>query len=383
VIQSHGLADAARGCRALRRAAALAEWVGPSRQVTARRVLRRADVAAACAAIGVTAPERLRSAADVPDLQYPWTAALAVGLLSVEGSRVVPGPAMAGWRSVGDDDVLAGWLRALAGALADTYDESDHADALAIGRLALTVLATDPAPPRAHLYEVTEEALFAADPALCGIFTRGFGLRRPIDVVMELMAAFGAVDGSGGQWCITPLGRWAITEIGTLGSSGVDDAVDGVCQIKVTLRGVRPACWRRILVPADVTLGDLHEVIRIAFAWDDDHLHVFTVGPRQYGDPYFDFEYDEDEITLSIAFARTRKPITYVYDLGAHWEHEIVLEKTVEPDPSVTYPLCVDGRGDAPVEDWNEEAEEPAWITFDQADINARLARLSSGIQRK
>jgi hypothetical protein len=194
------------------------------------------------------------------------------------------------------------------------------------------------------------------------------------------LAAFGAVDGSNGHWRITPLGRWALPQIsaGALGSSGSEGAVEGICQLKVTLRRVRPACWRRILVSTDVTLGDLHEVIRIAFAWDDDHLHVFTVGPRQYGDPSFDFEHDEDEITLSTAFARTRKPITYVYDLGDHWEHEIVLEKSVDPDPSVTYPLCVDGRGDAPVEDWNEEADELAWITFDQADINTRLARLSS-----
>ncbi len=152
MIQSPELADAARRCRALRHAAALAEWVGPSRQVTAKRVLRRADVAAACAAMGVTAPERLRSAADVPDLQYPWTAALAAGLLSIEGSRVVPGPAMAGSRSATDDDVLACWLSALAGALADTYDESDPAEALEIGRLVLTVLATASPPGGTELF---------------------------------------------------------------------------------------------------------------------------------------------------------------------------------------------------------------------------------------
>jgi hypothetical protein len=361
----------------LRHAAALAEWVGPSRQVTAKHVLCRADVAAACAAVGITAPERLRSAADLPDLQYPWTAALALGLLSVDGGRVVPGPALAGWRSATDDDVLAGWLRALADALIDTYDDSDHADALEIGRLVLTVLATDPPPARDDLHWTITDTLFAASPALCGIFTRGSGLRHPVDVAMGLLAAFGAVDGAGGQWRTTPLGRWALPQISTLASSGEADEIEGICQLKVTLQRVRPACWRRLLVPADVTLGDLHEVIRIAFRWDDDHLHMFTVGPRQYGDPGFDFEGDEEEITLSAALARTRKPITYVYDLGDHWEHEIVLEKAVEPDPSGTYPLCIDGRGDAPVEDWCED-DGPAWITFDQVDINSRLTRLNS-----
>ncbi|TQM09667.1 plasmid pRiA4b ORF-3 family protein [Pseudonocardia kunmingensis] len=381
MIRSFEVADAARRCRALSHAEALAEWVGSGRPVTGKRVLRRADVAAACAAVGVTAPERLRSAADLPDLQHPWTAALAAGLLSVEGSRAVPGPARPGWHSAPDGDVLAGWLRGLARVLADAYAEGDDADSLKIGRLLLTVLAADPAPARDDLYLTIVDVLHAADPALVRIFTRG--LRDPMEAVMEQLAAFGTVDPD--QWRITPLGRWALRQIGAhgvslLGSSDAEGAVSGICEIKVTLRNVRPACWRRVLVPAEVTLGDLHEVIRIAFAWDDDHLHVFTVGPRRYGDPYFDFEYDEDAITLSAAFARTRKPITYVYDLGDSWEHEILLEKTVEPDASVTYPLCVDGRGDAPVEDWIED-EEPAWITFDQADINVRLARLSDGAQ--
>jgi hypothetical protein len=129
-----------------------------------------------------------------------------------------------------------------------------------------------------------------------------------------------------------------------------------------------------VLVAASDPLGDLHAVIQITFAWDDDHLHAFTVGRRQYGDPYFDAEYDEDKITVGEVFARGRTSISYVYDFGGSWLHEITLEKMVEPESSVSYPLCVAGRGDAPVEDCGED--EPAWIPFDLADINAQLARL-------
>jgi hypothetical protein len=133
------------------------------------------------------------------------------------------------------------------------------------------------------------------------------------------------------------------------------------------------------LVPASATLGDLHEVIQVAFAWDGDHLHAFTIGRRQYGDPHFDMEYDEDKITLAAAFARARKPISYVYDFGDSWQHEITLEQVVQPDPAATYPVCVDGRGDAPVEDCGED--ESAWIPFDQEGINTRLARLGGGVR--
>jgi hypothetical protein len=76
-------------------------------------------------------------------------------------------------------------------------------------------------------------------------------------------------------------------------------------------------------------------------------------------------------------FGRGRGPISYVYDFGDSWLHDIALEKVVELDPAVSYPTCEAGRGEAPVEDWNEG--EPAWIPFDRADINAQLARLADG----
>lgn len=365
----------------MRGATALAEWVGPHRPVTTKRVLRRADVPAACAAMGVAAPRRLRSAADVPDLHHPWTAAIGAGLLRVEGGRVVPGPALAGWPSATADDVLAGWSRGLAAGLADVYQESDHADAAEIGRSALAVLAADPAPTGGDLLRAIMAHLLATDRTLTWIFNHSGRIVDPVDAVMNPLAAFGAVDRAGGRWRVTPLGRWVLARGFDL--TGAAPAVEGICRLKVTLRYVRPACWRRVLVPSDVTLGDLHEVIRIAFAWDDEHLHLFTVGPRRYGNPFFGCDYDEDAITLSAALARTRTPIRYVYDLGDGWEHEIVLEKTVEPDASLTYPICVDGRGDSPVEDWNEEFDDAAWIPFDLEDINTRLARLgSSGVSR-
>jgi len=91
-------------------------------------------------------------------------------------------------------------------------------------------------------------------------------------------------------------------------------------------------------------------------------------------------EHDEDKITLAAAFARARKPISYVYDFGDSWQHEIALEKAVESDPATAYPVCVDGRGAAPVEDCGED--ESGWIPFDQAEINARLARVAGGVRQ-
>ncbi|GAA0529073.1 plasmid pRiA4b ORF-3 family protein [Saccharopolyspora erythraea] len=376
------LAGSARECPALRDAVVLAGWVDTGRAVTAKGVLRRADVPAAGRALGIELPERVRSAADVPALHWPWTAALGAGLLSIDGGRAVPASALTGWRSANADEVLDLWTRGFAAALTGLFDDDEGSEGLEIGRLALTVLASDPEPTRAELATAISHAILDAGYELYRTFARGFGVRDPAEVTLELLAAFGTVTGTPGRR-ITPLGRWALSVIGTrgvalLGSS--DDAEeDGTYQLKIALQHVRPACWRRVLMSASATLGELHEVIQVAFAWDDDHLHGFTVGRRRYGDPYFDFEYDEHEITLATAFARTRKPITYTYDFGDDWRHEITLEKVVEPAPAATDPICVDGRGDAPVEDCGDD--EAAWIAFDKVGINTRLARLGGGGQ--
>lgn len=125
-----------------------------------------------------------------------------------------------------------------------------------------------------------------------------------------------------------------------------------------------------MLVPAGDDLGELHRVIQAAMRWDDDHLHAFYVGLHRYGDPGFDME-DEYEVTVGEAFARSRKTVRYVYDFGDDWRHEIRLERVLDAEPGVTYPVCVAGAGAVPVEDSRHRT-----IKFDQEDINRRLAGL-------
>jgi hypothetical protein len=38
-----------------------------------------------------------------------------------------------------------------------------------------------------------------------------------------------------------------------------------VYRLKVSLRGISPMIWRRLLVPAGMTLYELHRAIQIAF----------------------------------------------------------------------------------------------------------------------
>ena len=83
---------------------------------------------------------------------------------------------------------------------------------------------------------------------------------------------------------------------------------------------------------------------------------------------------DEEAVRVRDAMA-PGGTIAYTYDLGACWKHEITLEATVPRDHSQDYPVCVEFRGDSPVEYWcEEEPEEPE--PFGLNDINRRLAAL-------
>ena len=479
-------------------AVTLARWIGTGRRpVTAGRVLRKADVAAAGAALGVDVPARLRTMADIRPLHRPWCAAAATGLLQVDGGWVTAGPALEGWPP-DDGDLLAGWLAGLrAVCAAESYPQDE--DSVRLLALALlTVLSEDGAPAAGGLWRAVLEAL----EVLCDRYDKrsweawGAAGRygdawsdQPLAGLVELLAGFGAVAGDPGRPAITPLGRWAaghladglagpadpglpageliaeaarfgdeeqqdhvawgwlagrepvqaareilaaaedmpplrrivavrlvealgddalpawreaasarcvgpfaravlaawddgpepgplVRAVAEFAASGAPRSIDQVAQLKVSLAGFRPPIWRRVLVPATVTLGDLHVMIQVLFGWDGDHLHVFEAGKKQYSDPFVNLEGTGDEETVRVRDAvAPGGTIAYTYDLGACWEHEITLEATVPRDHSQEYPVCVEFRGDSPVEYWSEEEpEEPE--PFGLNEVNRRLAAL-------
>jgi hypothetical protein len=56
-----------------------------------------------------------------------------------------------------------------------------------------------------------------------------------------------------------------------------------IYQLKVTLLGTSPPIWRRLLVPSDLTLAQLHDVLQVAMGWQECHMHEFSVGVDSSG----------------------------------------------------------------------------------------------------
>jgi hypothetical protein len=166
-------------------------------------------------------------------------------------------------------------------------------------------------------------------------------------------------------------------------------------QLKITLQGVRPPVWRRLVVPMSLTLGELHQVFQTAMGWTDSHLHAFDIGGATFGD-LEDLDgsgIDESRARLSRAIGKVSK-FRYEYDFGDGWVHDVAIERT---DGDAAVPRCLAGRRACPPEDCGgpggydhllkvladpaheEHTELAEWVgafdpaAFDVAETNDRL----------
>jgi hypothetical protein len=137
-------------------------------------------------------------------------------------------------------------------------------------------------------------------------------------------------------------------------------AAPNAVQVHVSLDDIKPAIWRRLVVPLDFTLRDLHLVLQAAFGWMNAHLYEFRVGGLRYGDAAVANAdgWEGDSRTFDDAGVRVRdfmrKPGTrfeYVYDFGDEWVHTVVLEKQVAVEPTPKVASLIAGARARPPED--------------------------------
>jgi hypothetical protein len=254
------------------------------------------------------------------------------------------------WREIAGDD--ARWPHA-----------ARHA------RVFLFSMGQGPEPARADWQWVGTEAAAAAlyeagpDEALCCIWDT-------IDGDDDIAKRLAGVRASG-----HPEAEYVASSVEAFAASGAPLTIRQGVQLKVALKDATPPVWRSVQLPLTATLGDLHAAIQVLFGWDGDHLHVFHAGGVRYSDPLYELEETEDEedARLRDVFPPGGPKITYVYDFGADWVHEITRQKVITLEPSQDYPVCVAFGGDSPVEyPSGDEPEEPE--PFDQAAVNTALA---------
>jgi hypothetical protein len=133
--------------------------------------------------------------------------------------------------------------------------------------------------------------------------------------------------------------------------------LDWVWQLRIELLDTQPLVWRRVLVPADITLPKLDRVIQTALGWTNSHLHEFVINGTHYAvlDPDWvdDLPHvDERRVVLHEALGMDTRCFDYVYDFGDDWHHLVLVENRYPERPKSALPLqCIGGENACPPED--------------------------------
>lgn len=128
-----------------------------------------------------------------------------------------------------------------------------------------------------------------------------------------------------------------------------------ILQAKVTLRGVEPPIWRRVVVPSNMPLHEFAWALIRAMGWNGSHLHMYDVAGTKYGSISPDWEslgeLDEESFRIDDVLPAVGSELRFDYDFGDGWEHDVVVEAIEPVDPAATYPSCVDGARACPPDD--------------------------------
>jgi hypothetical protein len=149
-------------------------------------------------------------------------------------------------------------------------------------------------------------------------------------------------------------------------------------QLKITLRQIQPAVWRRLLVCDRAALSQLHSLIQKTMGWDNSHMHAFSFGGVEYAGDETAREcgvHCDEDFCLHQLIKRRGQRFTYEYDFGDRWRHDILVEKT-EPCPDEPPPArCLAGARACPPDDFGGPAGYAAFLRDRTSPNQQILAR--------
>lgn len=187
-----------------------------------------------------------------------------------------------------------------------------------------------------------------------------------------------------------------------------------ILSLRIDIVGAKPPIWRRLLVPANKSFAELHQIIQTTFGWENEHLYDFNVNGLLIDEPSDDSLFGgirqkkNAKTTKLEGYLAEGANCLYTYDFGDNWEHSIKVEEVLERTADIPfYPYCLKGNRHGPLEDCGgihsyenlveamsgshaqddhdllefyfdgEEPDfDPAW--FSAEEVNSRLKRFSN-----
>lgn len=122
-----------------------------------------------------------------------------------------------------------------------------------------------------------------------------------------------------------------------------------IYNLKISLKKSKPLIWRRVCVPEEILLKDLHSVIQVLMGWKNNQEHRFLIKSETYGN-LSDFK-DESSYSLKDFITKTKESFEYEYDFEDSWKHKILVQKITECNPPKKIEIkCLAGKNACPPE---------------------------------
>lgn len=160
--------------------------------------------------------------------------------------------------------------------------------------------------------------------------------------------------------------------------------------LKVQLRDVHPAVWRRVRMVDRLSVADLHRVIQVLMGSTDEHLHRFRIHGRSYGIPAIGgLHFGENAAAVPLArfCFRPTERFLYEYDFRAGWRVDIRVETILATVPRSPHPVCLAGRETSPPDSYSgpqdfadQRRAAVGWAMAEDLDtVAAVLRRVAEG----
>lgn len=130
--------------------------------------------------------------------------------------------------------------------------------------------------------------------------------------------------------------------------------------LRISLKHIKPAIWRKVEIPSNVTLIYLSDLIMDLMGWFGGHMHQYRKGKTYYApqeqidESPFDTDdtFPEENYSIEDILYEVGKTVIFEYDFGDGWEHEIKLSSVAEyKDGEERIARFVDGKRACPPED--------------------------------
>jgi len=132
-----------------------------------------------------------------------------------------------------------------------------------------------------------------------------------------------------------------------------------IARLRVEIDEVTPVVVRRVDVPLDIRLDDLHFVLQIAIGWQNCHPFEFRAGAGGDGPRWGLVDKDDpdssplpaERATLADLLRHGQKLFRYDYTYGEDWTHTVEVEAIAPPEGDARYPRLVSAENRCPPAD--------------------------------